>query len=314
MIGDVWEWTASDFGGYPGFVAYPYREYSEVFFGTEYKVLRGGSWATRPRVSTPTFRNWDYPSAARSSPACASPGTVSMRSLARPPEVQVDSWLTEDDERSLANDVLDGLTKPFKELAAQALLRRPRVGAVRADLRDCPSTTRPAPSWRSCAQHAPRDRRPQTGAGELVELGSGASDKARVLLDAMARAPARCVATSRSTSPAASSRTRPACSSTTTRGSTSTAWSATSSATSSTSRSADGVPRLVALLGGTIGNFPPGTRRGVLRQDRRAARPRRSAAARHRPGQGPAVIEAAYNDSRRASPPSSTATAARHQP
>ena len=61
MIGDVWEWTASDFGGYPGFTAYPYREYSEVFFGSAYKVLRGGSWATRARLATPTFRNWDYP-------------------------------------------------------------------------------------------------------------------------------------------------------------------------------------------------------------------------------------------------------------
>jgi iron(II)-dependent oxidoreductase len=61
MIGDVWEWTASDFGGYPGFAAFPYPEYSEVFFGSEFKVLRGGSWATRPRVGTASFRNWDYP-------------------------------------------------------------------------------------------------------------------------------------------------------------------------------------------------------------------------------------------------------------
>jgi iron(II)-dependent oxidoreductase len=61
MIGDVWEWTASEFDGYPGFSAYPYREYSEVFFGRCYKVLRGGSWATRARVITPTFRNWDFP-------------------------------------------------------------------------------------------------------------------------------------------------------------------------------------------------------------------------------------------------------------
>ncbi|HEX8976395.1 MAG TPA: ergothioneine biosynthesis protein EgtB [Solirubrobacteraceae bacterium] len=61
MIGDVWEWTASDFRGYPGFVPFPYPEYSEVFFGDEFRVLRGGSWATRPRVATASFRNWDYP-------------------------------------------------------------------------------------------------------------------------------------------------------------------------------------------------------------------------------------------------------------
>jgi iron(II)-dependent oxidoreductase len=61
MIGDVWEWTSSTFDGYPGFVAHPYREYSEVFFGHEYQVLRGGSWATRARVSTAAFRNWDLP-------------------------------------------------------------------------------------------------------------------------------------------------------------------------------------------------------------------------------------------------------------
>jgi len=60
-VGQVWEWTNSTFAGYPGFVAYPYREYSEVFFDKEYRVLRGGSWATSPRVKTVTFRNWDLP-------------------------------------------------------------------------------------------------------------------------------------------------------------------------------------------------------------------------------------------------------------
>jgi iron(II)-dependent oxidoreductase len=60
-VGLVWEWTTSPFGGYPGFEAHPYREYSEVFFGTKYHVLRGGSWATHPRVATTTFRNWDLP-------------------------------------------------------------------------------------------------------------------------------------------------------------------------------------------------------------------------------------------------------------
>ena len=61
MLGGVWEWTASDFSGYPGFISFPYREYSEVFFGSDYKVLRGGSWATDPSAVSTTFRNWDYP-------------------------------------------------------------------------------------------------------------------------------------------------------------------------------------------------------------------------------------------------------------
>ncbi len=60
-VGRAWEWTASDFLAYPGFEAFPYREYSEVFFGDAYKVLRGGSWATHPSVMRPSFRNWDLP-------------------------------------------------------------------------------------------------------------------------------------------------------------------------------------------------------------------------------------------------------------
>jgi iron(II)-dependent oxidoreductase len=60
-IGSVWEWTASRFDGYPGFHPFPYREYSEVFFGDGHRVLRGGSWAASPRVATRTFRNWDLP-------------------------------------------------------------------------------------------------------------------------------------------------------------------------------------------------------------------------------------------------------------
>ncbi|MEO6143103.1 MAG: ergothioneine biosynthesis protein EgtB [Dermatophilaceae bacterium] len=61
LIGDVWEWTSSDFGGYPGFAAFPYPEYSLVFFGSDYKVLRGGSFGTDPVAARGTFRNWDYP-------------------------------------------------------------------------------------------------------------------------------------------------------------------------------------------------------------------------------------------------------------
>jgi gamma-glutamyl hercynylcysteine S-oxide synthase len=61
MIGDVWEWTSSDFRAYPGYEMFPYPEYSQVFFGSDYKVLRGGSWATRPGAIRNSFRNWDYP-------------------------------------------------------------------------------------------------------------------------------------------------------------------------------------------------------------------------------------------------------------
>jgi iron(II)-dependent oxidoreductase len=59
MIGNVWEWTASDFKPYPGFVAGPYKEYSEPWFGS-HKVLRGGCWVTRSRLIHNTYRNF-YP-------------------------------------------------------------------------------------------------------------------------------------------------------------------------------------------------------------------------------------------------------------
>lgn len=68
MLGGVWEWTASDFEAYSGFRSFPYREYSEVFFGAgssefgpAFKVLRGGAWATDPIACSITFRNWDLP-------------------------------------------------------------------------------------------------------------------------------------------------------------------------------------------------------------------------------------------------------------
>jgi iron(II)-dependent oxidoreductase len=61
LIGDVWEWTSSGFHGYPGFAAFPYREYSEVFFGGDYRVLRGGSFGTDTAACRGTFRNWDHP-------------------------------------------------------------------------------------------------------------------------------------------------------------------------------------------------------------------------------------------------------------
>ncbi len=61
LIGDVWEWTSSGFEAYPGFAAFPYKEYSDVFFGGDYRILRGGSFGTDTAAVRGTFRNWDHP-------------------------------------------------------------------------------------------------------------------------------------------------------------------------------------------------------------------------------------------------------------
>jgi len=62
MGGDVWEWTSSHFERYPGFLAFPYPEYSEIYFGDEYRVRRGGSWATDALVARTSFRSFEHPS------------------------------------------------------------------------------------------------------------------------------------------------------------------------------------------------------------------------------------------------------------
>ncbi|HEY1557479.1 MAG TPA: selenoneine synthase SenA [Kofleriaceae bacterium] len=60
MRGHVWEWTATAFGPYPGFERDPYAEYSEPWFG-DHRVLRGGCFATQPRLLRPTWRNFYTP-------------------------------------------------------------------------------------------------------------------------------------------------------------------------------------------------------------------------------------------------------------
>ncbi|MFP5021343.1 ergothioneine biosynthesis protein EgtB [Pseudonocardia phyllosphaerae] len=61
LVGDVWEWCDSGWEPYPGFSVFPYPEYSQVFFGGDYRVLRGGSFGTDPSAIRATFRNWDHP-------------------------------------------------------------------------------------------------------------------------------------------------------------------------------------------------------------------------------------------------------------
>ncbi|GLZ52339.1 ergothioneine biosynthesis protein EgtB [Actinomycetospora sp. NBRC 106378] len=61
LVGDVWEWLDSGFEGYPGFAPFPYKEYSEVFFGGDFRMLRGSSFGVGAINARTTFRNWDLP-------------------------------------------------------------------------------------------------------------------------------------------------------------------------------------------------------------------------------------------------------------
>ena len=61
MIGDVWEWTSSGFEPWPGFAPMLYADYSAPFFGGDFRVLKGGSWAVGGASIRPSFRNWDLP-------------------------------------------------------------------------------------------------------------------------------------------------------------------------------------------------------------------------------------------------------------
>ena len=61
LLGSVYQWTRSPLAPYPGFEPFPYPEYSQVFFGDTYRVLRGSSWAADPVLWRPTYRNWDLP-------------------------------------------------------------------------------------------------------------------------------------------------------------------------------------------------------------------------------------------------------------
>ena len=60
MLGDVWEWTSSPIRPWPGFTPMLYEQYTQPFFGGDYRVLRGGAWAVAPGILRPSFRNWDH--------------------------------------------------------------------------------------------------------------------------------------------------------------------------------------------------------------------------------------------------------------
>jgi L-histidine Nalpha-methyltransferase len=210
------------------------------------------------------------------------------------PLVQVDSWLSEDDERSLANDVLDGLTKPFKELAPKHFYDA--RGSELFELITEQPEYYPTRTEMAILGGRAEEIVELTGAGELVELGAGASAKARLLLDAM-----RDAGTLRRYVP----------------------LDVSERVVEDAARTLvedyeglqvhgvvgdferhldhvpaaeDGVTRLVALLGGTIGNFPPGTRRNVLGKIGALLGPEDRMLLGTDLVKDPRIIEAAYND------------------
>jgi L-histidine N-alpha-methyltransferase len=216
-----------------------------------------------------------------------------MRAVLDSEQIRIESWLSEADERVLANDVLDGLTRPFKELPPKHFYDS-RGSELFEEICDQPEYYPTRTETQILTQRAPEIVE-HIGAGELVELGSGAADKARILLDAMSEA-------------GTLERYLP--------------FDVSQSVVEDAARqlvaeydglkvhgvigdferhlgqipSPDGVPRIVALLGGTIGNFPPGTRRGLLRDIAALLRPEDRFLLGTDLVKDPAVIEAAYDD------------------
>jgi L-histidine Nalpha-methyltransferase len=217
-----------------------------------------------------------------------------MKALLQTDDIRIESFVAELDERSLANDVLDGLTRPFKELPPKHLYDA-RGSELFDQICELPEYY-PTRTEMLILRERASDIVEATGAGELVELGSGAATKARILLAAMERAGTleRYVPLDVSEQAVRESaqllveqfeglrvhgvigdferhlKRVPA---------------------------SDGVPRLVALLGGTIGNFPPGTRRRLLREIARLLGPEDRVLIGTDLVKDPAVIEAAYDDS-----------------
>jgi L-histidine N-alpha-methyltransferase len=217
-----------------------------------------------------------------------------LRAILDSERVRIDSWLTEDDERSLGRDVLAGLTRPFKELPPKHFYDA-RGSELFEQITELPEYY-PTRTELEILRERADEIVALTGAGELVELGSGASVKARILLDAMEEA-----GTLRRYVPLDVSETvvREAAEQLVHDYDTLAVHGVIGDFERHLGELPAGgdAPRLVALLGGTIGNFMPEARRTLL--GKIAALLRRDDAlllgtdlVKDR-----AVLEAAYNDS-----------------
>jgi L-histidine N-alpha-methyltransferase len=209
--------------------------------------------------------------------------------------VRVSSLLDLADERCLADDVLDGLTRPFKELPPKHFYDA-RGSELFEQICRLPEYYPTRVERQILKRHA-GEIVALSGAGELVELGSGSPTKARILLDAMADrdtlrryVPVDVSERAVRASAGALAREYPEL--------------RVHGLVADFERHlhsvpiADGCPRIVALLGGTIGNFPPGSRRRLLRRIGSLLGEQDRLLLGVDLVKDPRVIEAAYNDSR----------------
>jgi L-histidine N-alpha-methyltransferase len=206
--------------------------------------------------------------------------------------IQIDSHLDGAHERSLAEDVLDGLTRPFKELPPKHFYDA-RGADLFDQICDLPEYY-PTRAERQILEQSAEEIASLTGAVELVELGSGTAAKTRVLLDAMDAAGRldRYVpvdVTEQMVRDCARELTREY------------PGLRVHGVIGDLERHLDRVPpaagpRIVAFLGGTIGNFPPGSRRRVLRQIGRLLGAEDFLLMGTDLVKDPEVLEAAYDD------------------
>jgi L-histidine Nalpha-methyltransferase len=214
---------------------------------------------------------------------------------AQSPEIRIDSFLSETDERTLAYDVLDGLTRPFKEIPPKHFYdaRGSELFEQICELPEYYPTRTEREILIACADEIVRTTR----AGELVELGSGSADKARILLGAMSSAGTLRryipVDVSESALEAAAIELVGEFDELSVHG----VIGDFERHLDRVPRAAAWTPRIVALLGGTIGNFPPGTRRRLLREIAKLLGPHDRLLLGTDLVKDPRVLEAAYDDS-----------------
>ncbi len=209
------------------------------------------------------------------------------------PEILIDSHLDGAEERSLAEDVLDGLTRPFKELPPKHFYDA-RGAQLFDQICELPEYY-PTRCERAILGERADELAELTGAVELVELGSGTAAKTRVLLDALSAAGTleRYVPVD-----VTESMVRECAESLTVEYPGLQVHGVIGDFERHLEHVPDAIgPRIVAFLGGTIGNFPPGSRRRFLREISRLLGPEDHLLMGTDLVKDRSVLEAAYDDS-----------------